>query len=112
MVTAPAEPIDSPVAIAEWAAGCSRQALLILGGRVDPLTRKVRVSSVRTFSRVLAKIDADALNAALYGFLEEMPAAAPETLPEVTQHEREQRRAAMAAAAQVPRVMVVLTGRR
>ena len=72
---------DSPVAIAEWAANCSRQALLILGGRADPLTMKVRAPSVRTFSRVLAKIDADALNAALYGFLEEMPTTAPETLP-------------------------------
>jgi len=88
---------DSPVAIAEWAAGCSRQALLILGGRADPLARTVRAPSVRTFSRVLGKIDADALNHALYGFLEEMPAAAPGTLPEVTRHEREQRRAAKAA---------------
>ena len=88
---------DSPVAIAEWAAGCSRQALLILGGRADPLARTVRAPSVRTFSRVLGKIDADALNHALYGFLEETPAAAPGTLPEVTRHEREQRRAAKAA---------------
>lgn len=88
---------DSPVAIAEWAAGCSRQALLILGGRADPLTKAVRAPSARTFSRVLGKIDADALNRALYGFLGEMPAAAPETLPEVTRHEREQRRAAKAA---------------
>jgi predicted transposase YbfD/YdcC len=90
---------DSPTAIAEWAAGCSGEALLILGGRPDPLTveRRVRPPSTRTFRRVFAKISADALNQALYGFLEVMPPAAPGELPEVTRHEREQRRAAAAA---------------
>jgi len=88
---------DSPTAIAEWAAGCSRQTLLVLGGRPDPLTGHVWPPSTRTFRRVLARIDADALNQALYGFLKVMPAAAPEELPGVTQREREQRRAAAAA---------------
>ena len=88
---------DSPTAIAEWAAGCPREALLILGGRPDPLTGRVRPPSTRTFRRVFAKINADALNQALYGFLEAMPPAGPEELPEVTRHEREQRRAAAAA---------------
>jgi predicted transposase YbfD/YdcC len=88
---------DSPTAIAEWAAGCSRESLLILGGRPDPLTGRVRPPSTRTFRRVFARIDADALNQALYGFLEVMPPAAPEGLPEVARHEREQRRAAAAA---------------
>jgi hypothetical protein len=80
---------DSPAAIAEWAAGCPRETLLILGGRPDPLTGHVRAPSGRTFRRVFAKIDADALNQALYGFLEAMPAAAAKELPEVTRHERE-----------------------
>jgi predicted transposase YbfD/YdcC len=88
---------DSPTAIAEWAAGCSRQALLTLGGRPDPLTGRIWPPSTRTFRRVFAKINADALNQALYGFLEVMPPAAPEELPEVTRHEREQRRAAATA---------------
>jgi hypothetical protein len=85
---------DSPTAIAEWAAGCSRQTLLLLGGRPDPLAGRVRPPSTRTFRRVLARIDADALNQALYAFLEVMPPAAAGELPEVTLHEREQRRAA------------------
>ena len=88
---------DSPTAIAEWAASCSRETLLILGGRPDPLTGRVWPPSTRTFRRVFARIDADALNQALYGFLEAMPAAAAEELPKVTQYEREQRRAAAAA---------------
>jgi predicted transposase YbfD/YdcC len=88
---------DSPTAIAEWAAGCSRESLLLLGGRPDPLTGRVRPPSTRTFRRVFARIDADALNQALYGFLEAMPPAAPGELPQVTRHEREQRRAAAAA---------------
>ncbi len=88
---------DSPTAIAEWAAGCSRQTLLLLGGRPDPLTGRVRPPSTRTFRRVLARIDADALNQALYAILEVMPTAAAEDLPEITRHEREQRRAAATA---------------
>lgn len=88
---------DSPTAIAEWAAACSREALLVLGGRPDPLTGRVRPPSTRTFRRVFARIDADALNQALYDFLEVMPAAAPGELPEVTRREREQRRAAATA---------------
>lgn len=88
---------DSPTAIAEWAAGCSREVLLLLGGRPDPLTGRVRPPSTRTFRRVFARIDADALNQALYDFLEVMPPAAAGELPQVARHEREQRRAAAAA---------------
>jgi len=33
---------DSPVAIAEWAAGCSREILQTLGGRRDPWTRRIK----------------------------------------------------------------------
>ena len=88
---------DSPAAIAEWAAGCPRQTLLILGGRPDPLTGHVRPPSARSFGRILGKINADAFNRALYDYLEAMPAAAADELPEVTRREREQRRAAAAA---------------
>ena len=71
---------DSPAAAAEWAAGCSRKTLLVLGGRPDPLTGQVWPPAARTFGRVFRKIDADALNRALYGYLEAMPpAAAPIT---------------------------------
>ena len=88
---------DSPTAIAEWAADCSRETLLILGGRPDPLTRHVWPPAARTFRRVFGKIDADAFNRALYGCLEAMPPAAADELPEAARHEREQRRAAAAA---------------
>jgi len=88
---------DSPTAIAEWAAGCSRESLLALGGQPDPLTGRVRPPSTRTFRRVFGRISADALNHALYGFLEVMPPAPPGELPEVARREREQRRAAAAA---------------
>ena len=86
---------DSPVAIAEWAAGCSQDTLATLGGRRDPWTRRIRPPSIRTFSRVFGGIDADAFNAALYGYLAALPASPPGALPR-TLHEREQRRAAAA----------------
>jgi predicted transposase YbfD/YdcC len=88
---------DSPTATAEWAAGCPRATLLVLGGRADPLTRTVRPPSTRTFKRVFEDIDAAAFNRALYAYLEAMPHGSPDALPEVTVHEREQRRAAAAA---------------
>jgi predicted transposase YbfD/YdcC len=85
---------DSPVAIAEWAAGCSQGTLALLGGRRDPWTRRIRPPSTRTFSRVFGGIGAEAFNAALYGYLAALPATPPAVLPPVTLHEREQRRAA------------------
>ena len=88
---------DSPTAIAEWARDCTPETLLLLGARPCPLTGRAWPPSVRTFGRVFAKIDADAFNQALYGFLEVMPAAPPEELPVVTRREREQRRAAAGA---------------
>jgi predicted transposase YbfD/YdcC len=89
---------DSPAAIAEWAAGCCQTTLAILSGRRDPWARRIRPPGARTFSRVFARIDAGAFNAALYGYLAAMPASPPDALPAVTRHEREQRRAARAAA--------------
>lgn len=89
---------DSPAAVAEWAAGCAQDTLAVLGGRRDPWTRRIRPPSAGTFSRVFGHIDAEAFNAALYGYLAAVPARSPGTLPAVTRHEREQRRAAAAAA--------------
>jgi predicted transposase YbfD/YdcC len=89
---------DSPQAVAEWAAGCVQETLAALGGRRDPWTRRIRPPSVRTFARVFERIDAEAFNAALYGYLATLPASPPGALPVVTRHEREQRRAARAAA--------------
>jgi predicted transposase YbfD/YdcC len=89
---------DSPEAIAQWAAGCSQATLAALGGRRDPWTGRIRPPSVRTFSRVFGRIDAGAFNAAVYGYLAALPAGSPDAFPGVTRHEREQRRAARAAA--------------
>jgi predicted transposase YbfD/YdcC len=89
---------DSPEAVAQWAADCLQETLAVLGGRRDPWTRRIRPPSVRTFARVFERIDAEAFNAALYGYLAALPASPPGALPAVTRHEREQRRAARAAA--------------
>lgn len=85
---------DSPAAIAEWAGGCSQDTLAAVGGRRDPWTRRVRPPSTRTFSRVFGHIDAEAFNAAVYGYVAAMPAGSADALPAVSRHEREQRRAA------------------
>jgi hypothetical protein len=90
---------DSPAAIAEWAVGCAQGTLAVLGGRRDSWARRIRAPSARTFARVLAGVDAEALNAALYGYLAALPASPPGALPAVTRHEREQRRAARAKPA-------------
>ena len=89
---------DSPAAVAEWAAGCAQDTLAVLGGRPDPWAGRIRPPSVRTFSRVFGHVDAEAFNAALYGYLAAVPASPPGALPALTRHEREQRRAAAAAA--------------
>jgi predicted transposase YbfD/YdcC len=88
---------DSPSAVADWAAGCSQQTLAVLGGRRDPWAGLIRPPCERTFRRVFTKVDSGALNSALYGYLEAVPPAPPGALPEVSRHEREQRRGAAAA---------------
>ena len=88
---------DSPSAIADWAAGCSREALLALGGRPDPLTRKIWPPCERTFRRVFIKADDGAVNDAVHGYLAAVPQAGPEGLPGATRREREQRRSAAQA---------------
>jgi hypothetical protein len=55
-----------------------------------------RPPSARTFTRVFTGTDAEAFNAAVYGWLAAVPASSPAALPPVTRHEREQRRAARA----------------
>jgi predicted transposase YbfD/YdcC len=85
---------DSPEAIAQWAACCSQATLAALGGRRDPWTGRYRPPSVRTFCRTFARIDAEAFNAAVYGYLAALPPRPAEQLPQVTRREREQRRAA------------------
>jgi predicted transposase YbfD/YdcC len=90
---------DSPAAIAEWAAACSQATLAALGGRRDPWSGRVRPPSARTFSRVFARIDAEAFNAAVHGYLDALDGVPAGPLPQVTAHEREQRRAAKARPA-------------
>jgi predicted transposase YbfD/YdcC len=85
---------DSPEAIAQWAACCSQQTMAALGGRRDPWTGRYRPPSVRTFARVFTRIDAEAFNAAVYGYLAALPPRPAGQLPQVTRREREQRRAA------------------
>ena len=89
---------DSPEAIAEWAACCSQATLAALGGRRDPRAGRSRPPSVRTFARIFGRIAAEAFNAAVCGYLAALSASFPDALPGVTRHEREQRRAARAAA--------------
>jgi len=90
---------DSPTAIAEWAAGCSQATLAALGGRRDPWAGRIRPPGARTLCRIFGRIDAEAFNAAVCGYLAALAPRLAEELPEVTRHEREQRRAARAAAA-------------
>ena len=90
---------DSPVAIAEWAAACSQATLAALGGRRDPWSGRVRPPSARTLSRVFARIDAEAFNTAVHGYLDALDGVLAGPLPEVTAHEREQRRSAKARPA-------------
>jgi predicted transposase YbfD/YdcC len=49
---------------------------------------------VRTFSRIFARIDVEAFNAAVYGYLAALPSCPARELPALIRHEREQRRAA------------------
>jgi predicted transposase YbfD/YdcC len=88
---------DSVTAIWQWAARASQDKLARLKARRNPLTGRFLVPSERTFRRVLAKLDADALDAALGGWTADVargvvPAPVVATTPGPP--EREQRRAA------------------
>ncbi|MFG1711055.1 transposase family protein [Nonomuraea sp. M3C6] len=60
---------DSVAAIWQWAARTSQQVLQRLGAYRDPFTGLFMVPSERTFRRVLAGLDADALDTAISGYV-------------------------------------------
>jgi predicted transposase YbfD/YdcC len=59
----------SVTAIAEWASDAPWPILAALGVRCDPLTRRCRVPGEATIRRVLARVDGDAVDAAVGGWL-------------------------------------------
>jgi predicted transposase YbfD/YdcC len=86
---------DSVAAIWQWAARTSQAVLERLGAYRDPFTGHFTVPSERTFRRVLADLDADALDAAISGYVADvLRQAAP--VPQIPDTpgpiEREQRR--------------------
>jgi hypothetical protein len=60
---------DSVAAIWQWAARTSQPMLQRLGAYRDPFTGLFIVPSERTFRRVLAELDADALDTAISGYV-------------------------------------------
>lgn len=88
---------DSMTAIWQWAAGTSQEHLARLGAYRDPFTSRYIVPSERTFRRVLADLDADALDAAISGYVTDVAGGSAPT-PRIPSTpgpaEREQRRAA------------------
>ena len=92
---------DSVTAIWQWAAGAPQDKLARLGARWNPFTRRFVVPSERTFRRVLGRLDADALDAAIGGWVGDVTRGVapvpvvPDTPGPV---EREQRRAVQRAA--------------
>ena len=91
---------DSATAIWQWAARASDDKLGRLGARWNPFTRRFVVPSERTFRRVLATLDADALDAAVGGWVSDVArgvAPAPVVPATPGPPEREQRRAVQRA---------------
>jgi len=92
---------DSVTAIWQWSAGAPQERLARLGARWNPFTRRFVVPSERTFRRVLGTLDADALDAAVGGWVGDVArGVAPAPVVPVTPGpaEREQRRAVQRAA--------------
>ena len=88
---------DSVTAIWQWATRASQDKLARLKARRNPLTGRFLVPSERTFRRVLADLDADALDAALGSWATDVArgaAPAPAVAATPGPSEREQRRAA------------------
>lgn len=88
---------DSIVAIWQWSAGVSQKKLERIGARRDALRDRFTVPSERTFRRVLADLDADALDLATCAYTADIvrgraPAPAIRRTPGPI--EREERRAA------------------
>jgi predicted transposase YbfD/YdcC len=87
---------DSVAAIWQWAAGAPQDKLARLGARWNPFTRRFEVPSERTFRRVLSRLDADALDAAVGGWVADVTrgvAPVPVVADTPGPPEREQRRA-------------------
>ena len=92
---------DSVTAIWQWAARASQDVLERIGARRDPLLGRFTVPSERTFRRVLADLDADALDLATCGYAADVvrgTAPAPVIPRTPGPGEREERRAAQRAA--------------
>jgi predicted transposase YbfD/YdcC len=91
---------DSVTAIWQWAARTPQDTLARLGARWNPFTRRFVVPSERTFRRMLARLDADGLDAAVGGWVADVAqGVAPAPVVPVTPGpiEREQRRAVQRA---------------
>jgi predicted transposase YbfD/YdcC len=92
---------DSVTAIRQWAARTPQDVLHRLGARYNPLRGRYTVPSERTFRRVLAVLDGDALDTATCGYAADVvrgDAPSP-VIPTADDEpvEREQRRAATRA---------------
>ena len=92
---------DCVTAIRQWAARTPQDVLHRLGARRNPLTGRYLVPSERTFRRVLASLDGDALDAATCGYAADVVRGhAPVPVIAAADDEpaeREQRRAAARA---------------
>lgn len=92
---------DSVTAIRQWASRSPQDVLHRLGARRNPLTGRYLVPSERTFRRVLAAVDGDALDTATCGYAADVvrgdapPPQVPTSVDEPV--EREQRRTTMRA---------------
>jgi predicted transposase YbfD/YdcC len=87
---------DSIAAIWQWASRAPQGKLGRLGARRDGFTGRFLVPSERTFRRVLADVDADALDAATCGYVADVVGGSAPTpnIPDTPgPAEREQRRA-------------------
>ena len=92
---------DSIAAIWQWAARAPQAKLARSGATRDPLTGRYLLPSERTFRRVLADVDADALDAETCGYVADVArgdVAKPEIPRTPGPLEREERRAAQRAA--------------
>jgi predicted transposase YbfD/YdcC len=92
---------DSVAAIWQWAARTSPEVLERIGARRDPLAGRYVVPSERTFRRVLADLDADALDLATCGYVADVvrgQAPVPQIPVTPGPVEREERRAVQRTA--------------
>jgi hypothetical protein len=91
---------DSVTAIRQWAAGTPQDVLHRIGARFNPLLGRYTMPGERTFRRVLAGLDGDALDTATCGYAADIvrgDACAPVIAATEGPVEREQRRTAQRA---------------